>query len=82
MSKRGLSIWTIYRKPSDYPDKFVARRFVIAGGENCATDDVLTADRQTDLFTAVRERLAAEGIKGFWMPRQPGDDPVIQGVIL
>ncbi len=82
MSEHGLSIWTIYRKPFDYPDKFVARRFVVAAGVSGPTDDVLTADRQQDLFTAVRERLAGEGVKGYWLPRQPGDDPAIQGVIL
>lgn len=82
MSERGLSIWTVYRKPSDYPDKFVARRFVIAAGASCVTDDVLTADNQPDLFAAVRAALAGEGIRGYWLPRSPGDDPVIQGVIL
>lgn len=28
-----LNMFTIYRRPKDYPDKFVVRRWVIAGGE-------------------------------------------------
>jgi hypothetical protein len=26
-----LAIWTVYRHPTDYPDKFVARRFDVDG---------------------------------------------------
>ena len=39
MSHPGLTIWTVYRYPADYPEQFVARAWV--NGE--ATDEVLVA---------------------------------------
>jgi len=36
-----ISVWAVYDKPTDYPDRFVARRYQIAEGETTATEDVM-----------------------------------------
>ncbi len=41
-AKRGaLTIWTVYDRPKDHPDGFIARRFEIGRGQTIATDDTL-----------------------------------------
>jgi len=66
MTSEGLSIWVIYDHPTDFPDRYVARRF-----QN---------DRPTAQFVEgatldeVREKLPF-GLAQF--PRHPQDDPKI-----
>lgn len=67
--KSQLSIWTVYERPLDHPQKFVARRWVSFLAP-APTSDVILAD---DLG-ALRKKLPAGLVR---MPRQPGDDPVI-----
>jgi hypothetical protein len=62
----SLSIWTIYRHPSDYPGQYVARRYAV----DEPTSDVLTGKTLTE----VRAKLP-RGL--FCIQRHPGDDPVI-----
>lgn len=69
MSKNQLSIWTVYKRPLDHPDKYVARRW-LATPQPTPTDDKLLAD---DL-DALRKKLPPGLIR---MSRQPEDDPVI-----
>ena len=61
-----LPVWVVYKKPSDYPEKYVARLFL----SEQATDEIKIAD---DLKT-LRDMLP-EGL--YRLPRQQGDDPVI-----
>lgn len=68
----GLSIWTVYDHPSDYPDCFIARRFC---GET-PTDNVICS---TDLL-AVRAELIVRGLTV--VCRDPADDPNILEVWL
>jgi hypothetical protein len=67
-SKRGaLTIWTIYDRPKDHPDGFIARRFEAGHGP---TEDTLTGEL---------EELRAS----FWkaglmrLSRQTDDEPQI-----
>jgi hypothetical protein len=63
--EEDLSIWTVYAHPRDYPDHFVARRFVLATAT--PTSDVLIASTLDDLRAMLPP--------GFYrMPRMPGDD--------
>ncbi len=32
-SSAGLIVWTIHRHPSDFPDKYVARAYVVSAGK-------------------------------------------------
>jgi hypothetical protein len=65
-----LPIWTIYDHPSDYPDYFVARKW-LAGkeGERATSELLFDADLDT-----LRRRLP---IGLYCMPRNEKDDPVI-----
>ncbi|MBA1280302.1 hypothetical protein [Stutzerimonas stutzeri] len=69
VEKDQLSIWTVYERPLDHPEKFVARRWV-STPQPSATNDVLFAD---DL-DGLRLLLPAGLVQ---IPRLPGDDPVI-----
>ncbi|MCR7874382.1 hypothetical protein ACVXHM_33725 [Pseudomonas aeruginosa] len=69
MSSEPLSMWTVYETPLDYPNHFVARRW-LAGSALVATKDVLIAD---DL-AALRGKLP-QGLH--CLPAIPGDAPSI-----
>lgn len=73
-----LETWTIYDNPSDVPGMYVARRFTIEPGnpEPQPTDDA----RASSSLELLRERFELDGYT--WMPRWPGDDPVIVGVYM
>lgn len=66
-----LSIWTITDRPADYPDKFVARRFLVTRDGARPTPDILMSD---DLEW-IREILRGRGL--FCIRRETADDPVI-----
>lgn len=72
----GVGGWTIYIRPKDFPDKYVARRWVANGGRVWPTDDILLADDPEDL----RAAMAQKGLTRFG--RVPSDDPVIMEVWL
>lgn len=64
-----LSIWTVYEQPTDYPDKFVARRWVTAPLP-CPTSDVLVADDLDSIRALLPRGLTM-------LPRQTNDDQAI-----
>jgi hypothetical protein len=69
---RTLAMWTVYRHPKDYPDKYVARRFdVDAGGARPSASIIITPD-----LTTLRNILQFE-MHLTNLPRNEGDDPVI-----
>ena len=71
-----LEIFTVYRNPSDYPGRFVVRRFRIAGG--IARADVEPWSVDDTIFEA--RKAIPEGLT--WMSRSDRDDPVIAEVWL
>ena len=73
---RELSMWTVYKRPRDYPRDFVARRSVITKiGKQEITDDVVVAPTLDE----VRE-LIPPGL--YRLDRMPGDLPHIVEVWL
>jgi hypothetical protein len=62
-----ISLWTIYERPSDYPDGYIARRWELGR----PTVDVLTS---TDL-KALRNQLQERGL--YCLVRHPYDEPHI-----
>ena len=62
--------WTVYERPLDYPDGYVARRWVIGSGGAVPTNDMFVADTLDEL-----RALLPPGL--FCLLRQPGDDPKI-----
>lgn len=67
----ALSIWTVYDHPMDFPNEFVARRFVCAGDEPTATADV----ERSPMLGAIRAIMESRGL--YRVGRMPGDDPKI-----
>ena len=69
---RALAIWTVYDHPSDYPDKFVARRFYIDGSGHHASGSIIIS---SDL-ERLRNILALE-MHLTRLVRDPSDEPQI-----
>ena len=67
-----LNIWVIYDHPTDYPDTYVARRWV---GEKPTDDILLSPDLE-----AVENQLAEWGLT--MIGRYSEDDPKIMSVWL
>lgn len=71
MTDGALTIWTIYVKPSDHPEGFIARRFEVGeGGRTLATRDTLTG-KLDDI------RMALEKAGLMKIKRDEGDEPQI-----
>jgi hypothetical protein len=70
-AKRGrLAIWTIYDRPSDHPDGFIARMHEVAAGRSDPTSNALTGT-----LSAIREIFLSAGLTQ--LNRQAGDEPQI-----
>jgi hypothetical protein len=69
-ANKGLSVWTVYDNPADYPGLFVARRSEARAGMVLHTHEVLVAKTLQEL----REQIPA-GL--FCTPRDPSDEPQI-----
>lgn len=68
---RGLlPIWTVYNRPSDYPDGYIARMHLTGNGEMAATDLTIKAD-----LSDIRRVLRLAGLTK--MNREPEDVPQI-----
>lgn len=67
----AFEMWTIYDHPSDAPEFFVARKWLITGGAAIATGETMSEE---DIDT-LRKYFQIGGMT--CLPRQPGDDPVI-----
>jgi hypothetical protein len=72
---RQLEIWTVYRHPRDYPDKFVARKSLATTPEPTHTNDMFVADNLDEV-----RALLPKGLHR--LPRVAEDDPVIVEVWL
>jgi hypothetical protein len=70
MTEGTLSMWTIYRKPADYPDGYVVREWIIGA----AAEPVPGEGKRAVTLEKARE-LVPPGM--YKLNRQDGDDPVI-----
>jgi hypothetical protein len=72
MTAEPLVMWTVYNRPKDYPDRCVARAWlVIDAPEPVATGSVIIGAT----LAGVREQLARDGL--VCLARRPEDDPAI-----
>ena len=70
-AKRGLLVfWTVYDRPKDHPDGFIARRFEVGHDGPVAAADTLTGSLEE-----IREMLSKAGL--LKISRQPEDEPQI-----
>lgn len=65
-----LGMWTVARNPADFPDKFVARKWLIGRRDLTPTVDHHVADTLDDVRAMLPHGLHP-------VPRNPNDDPVI-----
>lgn len=71
MNPRTLSMWTVYERPRDYPEHYVARRWENVGGrEPVPTTDVFVAASLAEVRALLPPGLHC-------IPRFPDDQPVI-----
>jgi hypothetical protein len=52
-----LAMWTVYKRPTDYPDKFVARRFDVGAGGPKPSADIIVAEDLKTLRTILRDEM-------------------------
>lgn len=71
MSGYELAIWTVYDRPTGYPNNYVARRFIVRNGEPCWTAEHIVCD-ELDLLRQHMEELGL-----YRLDRMPGDEPKI-----
>lgn len=50
----NLAIWTIYERPSDYPDRYIARKFILDRSKHRATESVIISTDIEELRTHFR----------------------------
>jgi hypothetical protein len=61
--KRGvMPMWTVYNRPKDYPDGFIARRFEVGRGKPPAWPITATDDTLTGELEAIRATFLAIGM--------------------
>lgn len=72
----SLTMWTVYERPSDFPDLYVARKWEVQQGFAKPTLEVRVS---TDL-SPLEDQLSHEGLT--FMQREPSDEPQILGVWL
>jgi len=70
VEKNYLSVWTVFDHPTDYPDVFIARKWVLVSGVAVATHEAVTGPT----LQSVRDQIPA-GLHRF--PRSPEDDVYI-----
>jgi hypothetical protein len=69
--KRGaLAIWTIYDRPKDFPDGFIARRREVSDGVSAPTRDTITGKLED-----IRMAFWKAGLMK--LSRQEGDEPQV-----
>ncbi len=66
-------LWTVYDHPTDYPDWFVARQFLVPSHP---THRIILAKTVEE----IHERLGRYGM--MWWPRDESDEPQIMGCYL
>ena len=66
----ALMLWTIYNHPSNAPDHFIARKWLVSGGESTMTDEVFKAGTLEEL-----RKLLPPGL--YHIPRSDEDDSTV-----
>ena len=71
MSETLLSIWTVYDRPRDFPEVYVARRHEVSAGASTPTRDVIcSADLEI-----IRDEMQRRGLVK--LARDPDDEAMI-----
>jgi hypothetical protein len=68
----SLAMWTVYKNPSDYPGKFVARRFDVDASGPKPSASIIVMDDLEKLRDVLEFELGLVKLM-----RSPGDEPQI-----
>jgi hypothetical protein len=71
MKRGALPIWTVYDKPTDHPNGFIARLYEVGKGEVVVTNKMIAKPE----LTPIREVFLKAGLTK--LKRAPGDEPRI-----
>lgn len=71
---KHMVMWVIYKNPSDYPGKIVARKWLVTGEGVMATNEVLKASTIEPL-SSLRQQFMKSGMK--LVPRDRSDDSCV-----
>jgi hypothetical protein len=71
----SLEMWTVYDHPIDFPNSWIARRWVVQGAAALPTNDTIISPDLPALRRALPPGLVCIG-------REPADDPTIREVWL
>lgn len=66
-----LIIWTVYDKPKDFPNNFVARKQIIGEGQSRWTGDIVICNDLKKIQAHMERQFL------FRLPRNEDDDPKI-----
>lgn len=66
-----LVMWTVYDRPRDYPNGYIARRYLVTAKGAFPTDEVETSP----LLAELRRRFARRGLS--CLTRDPADHPTV-----
>lgn len=66
-----LTMWTVYDHPRDFPNNYVARKFLVDADGPRPQEQILVCPH----VDKIRATLAADGF--VCLPRLPDDDPTI-----
>jgi hypothetical protein len=70
MTDDALALWTVYDHPSDFPDRFIARLWLVSRTGTVMTEETVSAATLEEL----RDRLPSGLCR---LDRDPSDDPVV-----
>lgn len=70
MEKPVLQIWTIFFSPRDFPDEWVARKFIFGA----PTKDIIRAESLDELRKLIQKNSDYERVK---IPRSENDHPSV-----
>lgn len=68
--KGALNIWTVFDRPKDFPESYVARRFEVTAAGSVPTDDIFQGE-----LSSLRENFRRCGLT--CLTRQEQDEPQI-----
>lgn len=71
MTKRSLEWWVVYDHPKDFPDGYVARKWIVGDDHEGPTDVAMWSDKLEE----VRDFLENLGLVK--LARDPSDEPQI-----
>lgn len=65
--------YTLFKNPTDYPNKYVLRQFTLKGAEGIPSNTCLVAETREEIEKSIPKGLV-------WIERLPMDDKCILGV--